>query len=147
MLKEYSNAVHSLTEIEKVLLKNPIKILNSTLAPGYESLNLSSLGIPDFINNCTTSINEFRDMKKSVEKSASTIEQFVKCIEDALLLREYIFLPKRESSQMPTVIEFMAHFDDHMNRVIAENVENYNLVGNNYLKQIEATVFSKENKK
>jgi len=52
MLKEYDEAVHSMNEIEKILLENPIKKLNHALEPGHESLNLSSLGIPDFIKNC-----------------------------------------------------------------------------------------------
>lgn len=49
MLREYNEAVHTLSEIEKKLLEEQIKKLNRALEPGHESLNLSSLGIPDFI--------------------------------------------------------------------------------------------------
>lgn len=52
MLKEYSEAIDSLTDIEKILLKSSISDLNKCLEPGHESLNLSSLCIPDFIKNC-----------------------------------------------------------------------------------------------
>ena len=83
MLREYSEAVHSLTEIEKILLQKAIRTLNKALEPGWESLNLSSLGIEEFISNCKKAINEFRDVKKNVEKHAGTIEEFVRAIEDA----------------------------------------------------------------
>jgi dynein heavy chain len=91
MLREYNESVHSLTEIEKKLLEDPIRRLNRALEPGHESLNLSSLGIPDFIENCMRSINEFRDLKKKVAKSAGMIEDIVKSIEDSVILREYDF--------------------------------------------------------
>lgn len=56
--------MHTLSEIEKKLLDDPISKLNRALEPGHESINLSSLGIPDFIDNCMKAINEFRDIKK-----------------------------------------------------------------------------------
>jgi len=45
MLKKYRQAVHSLNDIEKILLQGKIKKLNKVLDPGVDSLNLSSLGI------------------------------------------------------------------------------------------------------
>lgn len=53
MLREYNDQVHSLSEIERKLLETSINKLNKALEPGHESLNLSSLGIPDFIYDCT----------------------------------------------------------------------------------------------
>jgi dynein heavy chain len=75
--------VHTLSEIEKKLLDEPIAKLNLALYPGHDSLNLSSLGIPDFIDNCMKAINEFRDIKKKVGKSAGMIEDIVRSVEDA----------------------------------------------------------------
>jgi len=66
MLDEYNEAVHSLTDVDRKLLENHIKKLNEKLEPGHFSLNLSSLGIPDFIDNCMKAINQFRDIKKKV---------------------------------------------------------------------------------
>lgn len=60
-------------------------------------MNLSSLGIPDFINNCVRAINEFRDVKKKVGKSAGMIEDIVKSIEDSVILREYDFESRKEN--------------------------------------------------
>lgn len=52
MLEDYNNTVNSLNDIDRTLLTDQIKKLNKTLEPGYDSQNLSSLGIPDFIENC-----------------------------------------------------------------------------------------------
>ena len=67
MLREYNESVNGLSEIKKVLLKNPIDQLNTKLEAGHESLNLSSLGIPDFIKSCINAIGEFNDIKKKVD--------------------------------------------------------------------------------
>ncbi len=67
------------------------------MEPGHDSLNLSSLGIPDFIDSCMRAINEFNDIKKKVAKSAGTIEDLVRSIEDAVILREYDFEARKEN--------------------------------------------------
>ena len=66
-----------------MLLKKQINELNRELEPGYESLNLSSLGIPDFIGKCMSKISAFCDIKKKVEKNVMSIEGFVRSIEEA----------------------------------------------------------------
>ena len=67
MLREYNESVNELSEIKKNLLKKSIDMLNNKLEAGHESLNLSSLGIPDFIKSCNNAIGEFNDIKKKVE--------------------------------------------------------------------------------
>jgi len=42
-------------------------------------------------------INEFNDIKKKVAKSAGTIEDLVRSIEDAVILREYDFEARKEN--------------------------------------------------
>ena len=80
MLREYNEAVHTLSPIEKKLLESHIHKLNKVLDQGYESKNLSSLGINDFIENCRAAISSFRDTKKKVAKSAGMIEDIVRNI-------------------------------------------------------------------
>ncbi|CAD8091063.1 unnamed protein product [Paramecium sonneborni] len=60
--------------------------LNSALEPKHQCLNLASLGIPDFIDNCLKAINEFRDIEKKVRKPTGMIEDIVKSIEEAQIL-------------------------------------------------------------
>jgi hypothetical protein len=57
MLDEYNEAVNSLSDVDRKLLENHIKKLNEKLEPGHTSLNMSSLGIPDFIKDCMNAIN------------------------------------------------------------------------------------------
>ena len=38
---------------------------------GHESLNLSSLSIPDFIEDCMREISKFRDIKKKLDKNVN----------------------------------------------------------------------------
>jgi dynein heavy chain len=66
MLDEYKDAVHSLSDVDRKLLENHIRKLNEKLEPGHLSLNMSSLGIPDFIKDCMNAINHFLDVKKRV---------------------------------------------------------------------------------
>jgi hypothetical protein len=67
------------------------------LDQGYESKNLSSLGINEFIDNCRVAINSFRDMKKKVAKSAGMIEEIVRNIEEAVILKEFDFEARKDS--------------------------------------------------
>lgn len=97
MLREYNEAVHTLSPIEKKLLESHIIKLNKVLDQGYESKNLSSLGINDFIENCRTAINSFRDTKKKVAKSAGMIEDIVRNIEEAVILKDFDFDARKDS--------------------------------------------------
>lgn len=146
MLNEYYDVVDSLSEIEKILLEQPINKLNKELNPGIESLNLSSLGIPDFIDKCIKAINEFKETKKKVEKSASHIEEFVRNIEEARIFKDYDFESRKDPNSnvinIPTANEFMTYFDEHMNKTIVECVEKYNMIGDQFLKNIEETIIA-----
>jgi len=54
-------------------------------------------------------------------------------------MREFDFENKKDSLYNP--LEFQAHFDEHMKRIRDENVEKYNMIGINFLKQIEESIF------
>ena len=146
MLREYNESVNTLIEIEMKLLESQIHKLNRALEPGHESLNLSSLGIPDFIDTCLRAINEFRDVKKKVAKSAGMIEDIVKNIEEAVVLREYDFETPKESASLPSVMEFYNYFEEHMKKTVEELVDKYKVVGDNFLKNIEESILNTSTK-
>jgi len=79
---------------------------------------LSSLGINDFIENCRSAIKAFRDIKKKVGKSSGMIEDIVKSIEDAVILKDFDFEGRKESPFNPS--EFSTYSDEHMQRTINE---------------------------
>jgi hypothetical protein len=49
------------------------------------------LGINDFIDNCRAAIKSFIDIKKKVAKSSGMIEDIVRSIEEAFILKEFDF--------------------------------------------------------
>jgi len=105
MLDEYNEAVHTLSEIDKKLLKKSIEDLNKKLERGHNSLNLSSLSIPDFIEDCMREISKFRDTKKKLDKNALMIEDIVKSIETAKILKDFNFEEKSEGNNLNNVQE------------------------------------------
>jgi len=55
------------------------------------------------------------------------IEDIVKSIEDAVILRPYDFDQKKDGYQ--SVMEFYNYFDEHMNRIVGELVDKYKIIG------------------
>jgi len=49
------------------------------------------------------------------------MEDFVKNIEESKILKDYNFEDRKDNLSLPSVMEFMNYFDDHMNRVVNEN--------------------------
>lgn len=141
MLKEYDDAINTLSDIDRKLLEERIREVNRQLEPGCDSYNLCSLGIPDFIDECIKRINEFRDVKKNVNKNASMIEDIIHSIEDAQILKEFDFESRNQTNTLPSVFEFYAYFEDHMQKVVSELVEKYKIIGEQLLKSIEEHAF------
>ncbi len=111
---------------------------------GHESKNLSSLGINDFIENCRNAIKVFRDIKKKVAKSSGMIEDIVKSIEDAVILKDFDFEARKDSPFNPS--EFSTYSDEHMQRTINELSEKYKIIGDQFLKNIEEFVLGSSTK-
>lgn len=59
-------------------------------------------------------------MKKKMQNNASRIEEFVHSFEEAQLLRDFEFdqNTKGDSKYMMTIMDFMHHFEEHLNRVV-----------------------------
>lgn len=91
MLREYYSTINSLKDVEKDLLKNQLYSLKEKLTPGTESYNLNSLGINDFILTCTNEIKRFQDKKNKVEEKTRNIEDIIKTVEKAKILRDFDF--------------------------------------------------------
>jgi hypothetical protein len=49
------------------------------------------LGINDFIDNCRAAIKSFCDIKTKVAKSSGMIEDIVRNIEEAVILKDFDF--------------------------------------------------------
>jgi hypothetical protein len=69
------------------------------------------------------------------------MEDFIKNIEESKILKDDNFEDRKDNLNLPSIIEFMNYFDDHMNRVVNENVEKYQLI-TEFMTKIEETIFS-----
>ena len=88
LLREYNNAIGNLKVVEKKLLEKQIKKLNRWMDKGAENHNWFSLSIAEYIRDCRTAIDHFKETKSRVLQQAQNIEKNVMKIENAQLVRE-----------------------------------------------------------
>ena len=88
MLDHYHSVLDMLTAAEKKLLATRATKLERALDPGFNVLNWSSLGIPDFVTSCTKATNEFLQLVNQVQKNSTMIQQVVNDISEVHLVVE-----------------------------------------------------------
>lgn len=91
MLREYNTTVNGLKDVERNLLKNNLDKLRKKLEPGVTSYYLNSLGINDFIESCKSEIKQFNDRRNKVEEKTRNIEDIIRTIEEARIIKDYNF--------------------------------------------------------
>jgi dynein heavy chain len=136
MLKEYNDAVGTLKPVERKLLRAQIEILNSELEPGCTSYNWHSLSIKTFIEKCRIAIKSFNSVKNQVQKHADSIEERIKTIEEAKLVRDFDW--QRKPSDIMDIMEFYEYFESHRQTTVTELRAMYERIGY-YLVEIEIT--------
>ena len=145
MLREYRQTVDSLKDVEKDLLSQSLQSLIRHLEPGAESYYLNSLGISDFIQNCEKEIKRFNDKKNKVEEKTRNIEDIIRTIEDAKILRDYDFLSlsknQKDLKNYPNLQEFVSHFEKYLQTEVESLAEKYQKIGDAMLPQIGLAVF------
>jgi hypothetical protein len=67
------------------------------------------LGINDFIESCRGAIKTFCDIKKKVAKSSGMIEDIVRSIYEAVILKDFDFEIRKDSPLSPS--EFSSYSD------------------------------------
>ena len=142
MLSEYNQAVGTLQPEEKKLLRDHIKSLDSALEPGKTSYNWHSLGIKTFIENCRKALKEFATIKSQVYKQKDMIEERVKAIEDAKIVKEFDWSRKEYSSVMD-ITEFYDYIEIHRQATVTELFKKYSEISDNLLSIEEITLNTK----
>ena len=69
------------------MLNDHIKSLQKHIKPGVKRLNWSSLGIQDYIAKCEEALSKFESLSNQVLKNASDIEERLRTIETACLVK------------------------------------------------------------
>ncbi|OMJ92498.1 hypothetical protein SteCoe_4738 [Stentor coeruleus] len=142
MLNEYNQAVGTLPPEEKKLLKDHIKSLDLALEPGKSSYNWHSLGIKTFIESCRKALKDFSIVKSQVYKQKDMIEERVKMIEEAKIVKEFDWTRKEYSSVMD-ITEFYDYIENHRQGVVNELFKKYSEISDNLLSIEEITLNSK----
>ena len=146
MLREYYNTINSLKDVEKDLLSDYLEKLKSVLTPGTESYNLNSLGIKHFIDTCTQQIKSFQDIKNKVEEKTRNIEDIVKTIERAEILRKFdfakIYKNQSKMNDFLTLNQFIAYFENYMSKEVENLADKYMRIGETMLPQITNSIFT-----
>jgi len=146
-----TNGVGGLKDVERKLMEKQIKDLNVTLNPGIDSYNLNSLGIQDFISHCLNQIKKFNDIKNRVEEKTRMIEDIIKTIEEAKIVRDFNFerLEKLQidSDDYFTLPEFYTYFDKYVQEKLAILSDKYVKIGETMFPQIEMAIEGKQTRK
>jgi dynein heavy chain len=133
LLRGYEQAVVDLRPVERRLLRNDIEKLDKHMDKGFQNHNWFSLSIDEYIKECRTAIDTFKETKSNVMSHAKNIEKQVNKIENAVIIRQIDF----DRVQPMDISEFADFFESHRQREIAELVKDYQFIGDNYLKSIE----------
>ena len=142
MLFEYNQEVGTLQPEEKKLLRDHIKSLDSALEPGKTSYNWHSLGIKTFIESCRKALKEFATIKSQVYKQKSMIEERVKGIEDAVIVKEPDWTCK-DYSHLVYISEFSDNIETHRQNEVNDLFKKYSEISDNLLSIEEITLNTK----
>jgi dynein heavy chain len=137
MLENYHLALSTLTPAERGLLAEHVDILKNCLKPGFGTLNWNSLGITDFIDNCSKGINDFNSISRQVQKTAANIDAVVTAISIAVLVLPPA--PIEEGGDPLDTQEFSEALERARSRAVEGLVSKYKSISM-YLGQIETAV-------
>jgi hypothetical protein len=83
LLRGYKSALSNLKPVEKKLMHSEIFRLNRSMDKGFRNHNWFSLSIDEYIKECQTAIDTFKETKNIVLQHAQNIEKKVLSIENA----------------------------------------------------------------
>ena len=149
MLREYYSTINSLKDVEKYLLRNHLAKLEDKFHPGTSSYNFNSLGISDFIRSCMEEIKKFRDIKNKVEEKTRNIEDIIRTIEEAKILKDFDFklAVKTKHQEELSLQQFVDYFDEYLSTEVESLSDKYKRIGETMLPQISIAVFEKSDQK
>jgi dynein heavy chain len=125
--------------VQKKLLAIQIEQLEKIFKPGLSPLNWNSLGINDFIIECSKGVAQFMSVRDQVEKSEERIQAVIHDIETAQLVKDFDW----KRSEVMDVQEFYEFFEKHRARVVEDLIKKYEWIGPLLIKIEETTVGTK----
>ncbi|PHJ24428.1 dynein heavy chain family protein, partial [Cystoisospora suis] len=135
MLLHLSAACSGMIPVQAKLLSHHLEKLDKWLLPGLNSLNWTSLGVEEFIGDCNKAITTFKTLRDQVEKNVEIIDQVVKAIEEAQLVRTLDW----NQEEPFNIQEFYEYFENHRATVVDELQTKYESV-TSYIIKIEEII-------
>lgn len=139
MLREYDSLLDSLNQQHHDLLKTDIERLISTIevgCVGTTSHNWTSLGIEEFIKECSAEIKVLKDKANSVFKSEEKIKNILKQISNANFVRD-MDTRKVANKQL---MQFFTYYEEHRRKIINDLLNKYDDI-TGILVEIEKSTF------
>jgi hypothetical protein len=87
LLRSYTQAVSDLRPVERRLLRNDIDKLDKHMAKGAFNHNWFSLSIDEYIKECRTAIDQFKETKNNVKGHSNNIDKQVNKIENSQIIK------------------------------------------------------------
>ncbi|KFO71450.1 Dynein heavy chain 10, axonemal, partial [Cuculus canorus] len=125
MLDRYHKLMGSLNEAETKLLDDRIRDLWGVFRLGHERLCWNSLGVGDFIVQCTRAIRKFEVLVHQICNNSEDINNKLLFIGSTNLFK---FPPSKNGDELPKVKEFFEYVKCERSRAVAHLVRKYTAI-------------------
>ncbi|KAM6052185.1 dynein axonemal heavy chain 10 [Chlamydotis macqueenii] len=125
MLDRYQKLMATLNEAETKLLDDHIKELWRVLKSGHRRLNWNSVGIGDFIVQCTQAIRKFESLVHQIHNNSEDISNKLLFIESTNLFK---FPLIKNGDELPQVKEFFEYIKCERAKDVAHMIREYTAI-------------------
>ncbi|NWX71082.1 DYH10 protein, partial [Alca torda] len=125
MLDRYHKLMETMNEAETKLLDDHIQELLRVFKSGHRRLKWNSLGIGDFIVQCTRAIRKFESLVRQIHNNSEDINTTLRFIESTNLFK---FPLSKNGDELPKVKEFFEHVKCERAKDVTRMVRNYSTI-------------------
>ncbi|NWR76527.1 DYH10 protein, partial [Centropus unirufus] len=136
MLDHYHKLMGTLNEAEIKLLDGHIQELWGVFKSGHRRLNWTSLGVGDFIVQCTRAIRKFETLVRQIHNNSEDINNKILFIESTNLFK---FPPSKNGDELPKAKEFFEYVNSERSKAVAHMVRKFTAIPQ-LLRKVEGRV-------
>ncbi|NXV45365.1 DYH10 protein, partial [Uria aalge] len=125
MLDRYHKLMETMNEAETKLLDDHIQELLRVFKSGHRRLKWNSLGIGDFIVQCTRAIRKFESLVHQIHNNSEDINNTLRFIESTNLFK---FPLSKNGDELPKVKEFFEHVKCERAKDVTHMVRKYSTI-------------------
>ncbi|NXY44917.1 DYH10 protein, partial [Ceuthmochares aereus] len=125
MLDHYHKLMGSLNEAETRLLDDHIQDLWKVFKPGHRKLNWNSLGVGDFIVQCTRAVRKFEMLVRQICNNSEDINDKLLFIGSTNLFK---FPSSKNGDELPKAEEFFEYVKCERSKAVAHLIRKYTAI-------------------